>query len=100
MVLLTLLRDSLARRNGVLMDSLRRTVAREGNNLDQTSLMRLMPVLRPLFEAARVEVSAAIVGVHAILTEEQWAKVPESVKAIQLRPRMGGGPGEGRPPRP
>ena len=99
-VLLTLLRDSLARRNGVLMDSLRRTVSREGNNLDQTSLMRLMPVLRPLFEAARAEVSAAIVGVHAILTEEQWAKVPESVKAVQLRPRMGGGPGEGRPPRP
>ncbi len=27
-------------------------------------------------------------------------EVPESVKAIQLRPRMGEGPGPGRPPRP
>ena len=95
-VLLTLLRDSLARRNGVVMDSLRAIAVAAGRNADASTLMNLMPRLRPLFEKMRSEVSQDIVSVHAILSEEQWAKVPESVKVF--RGGLRGGPGQG--PRP
>jgi len=95
-VLLTLLRDSLARRNGVVMDSLRAIAEAAGRSADVTVMMNLMPRLRPLFEKMRTEVAQDIVSVHAILREDQWEKVPESVKVFRLRP--GVGPGQG--PRP
>jgi hypothetical protein len=82
-VLLTILRDSLALRNGVVMDSLRAIAQSAGRNADATSLMNLMPRLRPLFERMRSEVSQDIVSVHAILHEDQWEKVPESVKTFR-----------------
>lgn len=96
-VLLLPLRDALAARNGARLDSLRRVLAREGANPDP---VRLLPLLRPLFEAARNDVAQAIVSVHAILTEGQWAKVPEPVRNFQMGPRPGMGPGAVRPPRP
>ena len=59
-----------------------------------------MPRLRPLFERMRSEVASDIVSVHAILHEDQWAKVPESVKSFRGGLRgPGGGPGGMRPPR-
>jgi hypothetical protein len=47
-------------------------------------------------------VAQDIVSVHAILREDQWEKVPESVKVFRLR-GPGMGPGQGpdggrRPP--
>jgi hypothetical protein len=96
-VLLTLLRDSLTRRNGVLMDSLRAIATAAGRNADASTLMNLMPRLRPLFDRMRSEVGADIVSVHAILREDQWEKVPESVKVFRLR---GPGMGPGQGPRP
>jgi hypothetical protein len=102
-VLLTLLRDSLARRNGVVMDSLRAIAEAAGRSADATMMMNLMPRLRPLFEKMRTEVAQDIVSVHAILREDQWEQVPESVKVF--RPLGGFGPrggqrppGERRPP--
>jgi hypothetical protein len=96
-VLLTLLRDSLTRRNGVLMDSLRAIAVAAGRNADASTLMNLMPRLRPLFDRMRGEVAADIVSVHALLSEDQWQQVPESVKVF--RPLGGFGPRQGqRPP--
>ena len=99
-VLLTVLRDSLVRRNGVVMDTLRAIAQSAGRNADATSLMTLMPRLRPLFDRLRTEVAQDVVSVHAILHEDQWAKVPDSVKNVRVGPR---GPGTGgqfrqRPP--
>ena len=95
--LLEPVRDSLAARNGRRLDSLRSVIQREGSNPDPA---RLLPILRPLFEAARNDVAQAVVTVRAILTEAQWAKVPESVRSFQIGPRPGMGPGAVRPPRP
>jgi hypothetical protein len=95
-VLLTLLRDSLTRRNGVIMDSLRAIAEAAGRSADATIMMNLMPRLRPLFDRMRTEVAQDIVSVHAILREDQWEKVPESVKVF--RPLGGFGPRQG--PRP
>jgi hypothetical protein len=97
-VLLTILRDSLTRRNGVVMDTLRAIAQSAGRSADATTLMTLMPRLRPLFERLRGEVAQDVVSVHAILHEEQWAKVPDSVKNVRVGPR--GGPGAGGQLRP
>jgi hypothetical protein len=83
--LLTPLRDSLAAHNTARIDSLRRTV---GTGNDQGAMMRAMPAMRPLFEAARSEISQSLVTVRAILRPEQWDMLPESVRNFQLGPRM------------
>jgi hypothetical protein len=95
-VLLTGLRDSLTARNSVRVDSLRRVLERLGTSPDPSRLMGLMPQLRPLFQAAREDVSKAIVDVHAVLREDQWVMLPDSVKNFQLTP----GPGFRGPRRP
>lgn len=90
--LLEPMRDSLAYRNRVRVDSLRGVVQRAGNN--NADLIRLMPTLRPLFTEARNDVAQSVVTVRAILKPEQWAKVPESVRNFQAQPpRPGQGPG-------
>ena len=90
--LLVPVRDSLAVHNALRVDSLRGTVQRSGSSPD---LARLMPILRPLFQQARNEVAQSVVTVKAILTSEQWAKVPESVRNFQAQgPRPGQGPGQ------
>jgi hypothetical protein len=88
-VLLTGLRDSLAARNSVRVDSLRRVLERLGSSPDPSRLLGLMPQLRPLFQAAREDVSTAIVDVHAVLREDQWAMLPDAVKNFQLTPGPG-----------
>jgi hypothetical protein len=89
--LLEPMRDSLAYRNRVRVDSLRIVVQGAGNNPD---LARLMPTLRPLFTDARNDVAQSLVTVRAILRPEQWAKVPESVRNFQAQaPRPGQGQG-------
>lgn len=85
-VLLTPVRDSLAARNQVRLDSLRSVLRREG---DSPNLMRVMPVLRPLFEAARNDVAQSLATVRAILTEEQWERLPENVRTLPMMLRPG-----------
>jgi hypothetical protein len=89
--LLTPLRDSLAARNHVRVDSLRRVFDRLGTSPDPTRLMGLMPQLRPLFQAARDEVAHAIVEVHAILRDEQWDQLPAAIKNFQSNIQFRGG---------
>lgn len=93
-LLLEPMRDSLAYRNRVRLDSLRGAIARGGSNPD---LQRLLPALRPVFAEARNDVARQVVGVRAILRPEQWAKVPESVRNFQAQgPRPGQGPNGAR----
>lgn len=96
--LLAPMRDSLAAHNAARLDSLRRAFG-EGEASPQR-LMQAMPTMRPLFEAARSEISQAIVTVRAILTPEQWAMLPENVKTFQIGPRqlMGAPGGDQRRP--
>ena len=102
--LLIPLRDSLAAHTTQRIDSLRQVIQREGNN--PANLMRLMPTLRPVFTAARNEINSTLVSVRAILTEEQWARVPDTIKSIGAQgvgPMLmgpGQGPRDGPRPRP
>ncbi len=103
-LLLEPLRDSLLARNRTSRDSMRALIAAGGNNPDP---QRLLPALRPLFDALRTSVSEASVTVRAILTDEQWAMMPEAVRNFQAGQPFGPGrlgmPGqqrEGPRPRP
>ncbi len=96
-VLLTPLRDSLAERNKVRVDSLRRVFESLGTSPDPMKLRGLMPQLGPVFQAAREDVAKMIVEVHAILRDDQWEQVPARIKNFQAAPqfrfRGPGGPG-------
>ena len=94
-VLLLPLRDSLAARNAVRVDSLRHALQRLGDSPAPNQLLGLMPLMRPLFTAARDDVARAIVDVHAVLRADQWAMMPESVRGFQstlFRGFRGAGP--------
>jgi hypothetical protein len=58
-------------------------------------LQTLFPKLQPLLQEARNNYLDATKSIQRVLTPEQWAEVPESVKNPTLRP--GGGPGARRP---
>jgi hypothetical protein len=88
--LLVPLRDSLAVRNTGRVDSLRHVFQRVGNSPNPNQIMTLMPQLRPLFQAARDDVSKAIVDVHAVLREDQWTKLPDALKNFQMNPGFRG----------
>ncbi len=58
----------------------------------------LFPKLQPLLQEARNNYLQATQSIQKVLTPEQWAEVPESVKNPTLRPGGGqGGPGGRRP---
>jgi len=97
-VLLEPLRDSLAARNAVRVDSLRHAFQKIGDTPSPNQLIGLMPQLRPLFQAARDDVARSIIEVHAILRADQWTRMPDAVRNFQstlFRNFRGGGP---RPP--
>ena len=97
-VLLTPLRDSLAARNAVRVDSLRDVLKRLGDSPAPNQLIGLMPQLRPLFQAARDDVARAIIEVHAVLRDEQWQRLPPAVREFQSTLfRRFQRPGPGRP---
>jgi len=97
-VLLQPLRDSLAARNQVRVDSLRHAFQRIGDQPSPNQLIGLMPQLRPLFQAARDDVAKTIIDVHAILHEDQWAMMPASVRTFQSTLVRGFRGGGARPP--
>lgn len=91
--LLIPVRDSFTLRNNPRLDSLRAAVG-TGSTSNPNDMIRLLPVLRPLFAEARTEAARDIVTVRAILTEEQWAKMPQNIREFQQNPF---GPGLGQP---
>jgi hypothetical protein len=97
-VLLEPLRDSLAARNSVRVDSLRHAFQKIGDTPSPSQLIGLMPQLRPLFQAARDDVARAIVDVHAVLRDDQWAMMPAAVKDFQSNLFRGFRGGAPRPP--
>lgn len=104
-LLLTTERDSLARLNGTRIDSLRNSFGQLGTEASPQRMAQLMPVLGPMFTQARADIARSLATVRAILTEEQWAGLPENVRSITAGgPRMmigpGQGPGRGDGPRP
>jgi hypothetical protein len=93
--LLTPMRDTLARHITAWLDSIR-AAAGTGRTPD---FMRLMPAVTPLFTSGRTEISSAVVAVKAILTDEQWANVPATLRDFNANRGFGPGfgPGQGRP---
>ncbi|GLC25601.1 carboxypeptidase regulatory-like domain-containing protein [Roseisolibacter agri] len=85
-------RDSVAARNTRWATEVRALVAKQGNNPDQATLFA---AVRPkLAERAQI-FQDGLKEAQAILTPEQWAKVPENVKN-PLRQFFGGQGGQGR----
>jgi len=93
--LLTPMRDTLALHITTWLDSIR-TAAGTARTPD---FAKLMPALTPLFTSGRTEISAAVVAVKAILTDEQWAKVPAQLRDFGTGRGFGPG-GLGQPGRP
>jgi hypothetical protein len=81
------LSDSLDAKNAVLSDSVRAIVEKAGNGANPRELFTQMS---PKLNGIRANNSAALGEAKGVLSAEQWAKVPDSVKT----PR--GAPGQGR----
>ncbi|AHG92913.1 hypothetical protein J421_5378 (plasmid) [Gemmatirosa kalamazoonensis] len=100
-VKLRALGDSVKQVNGPLADSLSAMLQKAGSNPDPRTLMG---TAGPLLQRLRQSSTQATRAVQAILTPEQWALLPESVRnANRGRGGFGGpgGPGgEGRRPIP
>jgi Carboxypeptidase regulatory-like domain/LTXXQ motif family protein len=90
-VKLTALRDSTAATYAVVADSIRAAMAKAGPNADPA---RLFAVMRPQLTKGRALSKQVLEQAQAILTPEQWAKVPERIKAPggARRGRGNGGP--------
>jgi hypothetical protein len=79
-------RDSLAARFAKLAEETRALIARQGNNPDQALVFA---AIRPKLAERRTAFEAALEQARAIMTPEQWARVPEEVR----NPFRGFGPG-------
>lgn len=90
---LTGLRDSLRARNAPLADSLRARLASAQSAPDPR---QAFATVAPLLQRARANAAATLEAARGVLTPEQWARVPESVKRPP-RGGLGGGRGAGRP---
>ncbi len=93
---LTALADSTTAGNTRLADSARAMIEKAGANPDPA---RLFDSLRPMLTQGQAKAQDALKAVQSVLTAEQWAQVPERIRAPG--PRFGG-PGQrpagGRPP--
>ena len=76
-VKLTALRDSTAAKYEGIADSIRAAVAKVGANADPA---RMFAAMRPQLTKGRAMSREVLEEAHAILTPEQWAKVPERIK--------------------
>jgi len=73
---LTVISDTLAAKTKVIADSIRGQMAGKSNPNPQA----LFALMRPLIMQGRQNMTAALAQAKDILTPEQWAKVPETVK--------------------
>ncbi|MEP7065100.1 MAG: carboxypeptidase regulatory-like domain-containing protein [Gemmatimonadota bacterium] len=89
-VALTLLRDSTAAKYAVIADSIRVGLTKVGANADPA---RMFAVMRPQLTKGRALSRDVLQRAQAILTPEQWAKVPERIRAPGAGRRGFGGNG-------
>jgi hypothetical protein len=92
---LQLLADSIKTQVDSLTEKARTVVEKEGGNPDPAVLFGVK--LRPFFEKGGQLRTRGVAGAKAILTEEQWKRVPDRIKTPQGFGGPGGG-GGGRPP--
>jgi len=85
---LTTLRDSTAASYAVVADSIRAIVTRAGPNPDPA---RLFASMRPELLKGRTTSRQTLEAARSILTPEQWAKVPERIRAPSGNRRGGSG---------
>ena len=81
--------DSLKRLTKAVADRAQKELAKAGPNPDQGAMFASM---RPVFEAVRANSAWALKEVQGILTAEQWAQVPDRIKAPRGQRRGPGGP--------
>jgi len=95
---LTVIADSLDARNGALAESMRETIQGAGANPDMAALWG---ILNPRLQQGRTNIQHALTEAQAILTPEQWARLPERVKNPRQMnlPGMGNAGGGGDRPR-
>jgi len=86
-VRLTALRDSTAASYSAIADSIRDAVTKAGPNPDPA---RLFATMRPQLGKGRAISRDVLQQAQSILTPEQWAKVPERIKAPGSRRREQG----------
>lgn len=77
-VKLTALRDSTAASYAAIADSIRAAVTKAGSNADPA---RLFATMRPHLAKGRAISREVLQQAQSILTPEQWAKVPERIRA-------------------
>jgi hypothetical protein len=77
-VKLTALRDSTAAKYEGIADSIRAAVAKVGDSADPA---RMFAAMRPQLTKGRAMSREVLQQAQAILTPEQWAKVPERIKS-------------------
>ena len=93
---LKVLADSIQVQVDSLTAQARAVVEKEGGNPDPAVLFGVK--LRPFFERGTRLRTAGSEGAKAILTADQWSRVPARIKTPQGFGGPGGGPGGGRPP--
>ena len=71
-----------------LAEAIQAEVTKAGPNPDQ---VRMFAALRPMLQSAQAGVRKALADVQAVLTPEQWTRVPERIRVP--RGRGAGGPG-------
>jgi hypothetical protein len=86
------LSDSVAKRNAALGEEARKMMQDAGANPDMGALMAR---LQPRLQQQQRDNEALLKALEAILTPEQWAKVPPRIKNAGRLPA--GGPGQRRP---
>lgn len=90
---ITVLADSVDAQQEALIAALKTQLDQAGSSPDP---QRLFASLQPRFQEGMTMTRNAVTRIQAVLTPEQWAKVPDAIKN-PLR-RFGGGQGQARPP--
>jgi len=85
---LTALADSLDAKNGAVRDSLRADLQRAGDRPDPGILFARM---RPRLQAGRDNIRKALDRARAVLTPEQWKRLPDALKSPGFGGRARGG---------
>jgi hypothetical protein len=93
-VRLTTLRDSLDAKNTRVSDAVRAEIEKAGANPDPGALFG---ALRPKLEEGRGNTQKALAEARALLTPEQWARLPDRIRNPG---QQGLGPGQSQRPRP